>query len=190
MTEPSDAERAWADYKPSLRDLITELIGRKGYVPPEWTAYFDEKYMRLRARNLELEKQVANNPFADMINVGVDQAERVSSESADDRDKYALNAESFTFELVEYSDHYELSDDTQFPSSRINKPVSPTAVQEMIFSRVTERAHIIANQLTEPVYEAEVRRKLQSLINGFGSTGMAAKMADAILENFDVRFQA
>ncbi|MFF0498455.1 hypothetical protein ACFYU5_18765 [Nocardia aobensis] len=211
MNKPSDAERAWADYKPSLRDLLTELIGRKGYVPPEWTAYFDEKYMRLKARNQELEKQVGAReiPFDDgMINVGVDQAESVSSrlwrereclpldgeswESArvENADTYPENFSSFAFGLEEYTDHYLLFDDTNFPPSRINKPANPAVINEMIAARVNERAQVVANHLTQVVFEAEVRNKLIELLSECVSLADVHDLTDAVLDKFDVRYRA
>lgn len=201
MTQPTDAERAWADYKPSLRDLLTELIGRKGYVPPEWTAYFDEKYMRLKARNQELESQMASNPFADDMTdkqaatVEAIMTGRKSLWAEDDAPKgsetdIVENFTSFAFGLEEYSDHYLLFDDTNFPPSRINKPANPAVINEMIEARVNERAHVVANHLSQVVFEAEVRNKLVELLSECVSSADVNDLTDAVLDKFDVRYRA
>lgn len=213
MTELTAAERAWADYKPSLRDLLTELIGRKGYVPPEWTAYFDEKYMRLKARNQELESQMASNPFAEEITEEQAQAieELMSGHNRkwsdfDDKplnleaedvlndrenaDAYPENFSSFAFGLEEYTDHYLLFDDTNFPPSRISKPANPAVINEMIAARVNERAQVVANHLSQVVFEAEVRNKLIELLSECVSLADVHDLTDAVLDKFDVRYRA
>lgn len=212
MTKPSDAERAWANYKPSLRDRITELIGRAGYVPPEWTAYFDEQFMRLRARNQELESQMAKSPFSEEITEEqakvIEQLMSGHNRKWSDFDDKPLNLEaedvandrqnsdttpenfsSFAFGLEEYSDYYLLFDDTQFPPSRINKPASPTVVNEMIAARVVERAQIVANHLSRVVFESEVRNRLVEMLSECVSSADVHDLTDAVLDEFDVRFR-
>lgn len=108
-----------------------------------------------------------------------------------DIDPAPLEVATFAFALEEYEDHYELYDDTQFPPARIAKPVSATVLNDMIVGRVTERAQIVANDLSHAVYVAESRGKLCELfgdhLDGRVGPGEVLDIADLVMKNFDVR---
>lgn len=206
--------RAWADYKPSLRDRITEFIGRSGYAPPEWVDYADAQYRHMLKRVRELESQMASNPFAEEITEEqakvIEQlmsghkrkwsdfddkplnleAEDVANDRENDDTDIVENFTSFAFGLEEYSDHYLLFDDTNFPPSRINKPANPAVINEMIAARVNERAQVVANHLAQVVFEAEVRNKLVELLSECVSSADVNDLTDAVLDKFDVRYRA